>query len=102
MTAGKQKRRKNRKKGKAHEKEGKEWISDLEIRKFEKEYKKEFKEWAVMKEHEIGSLAECMQFGKLVGMRKAFAIMLAARGYDESFPYGLCEKWELEWSVFHE
>lgn len=77
-------------------------INDLEIRKFEKAYKKEFKEWAVMKEHEIGALAECMQFGKLVGMRKAFAIMLAARGYDKSFSYGLCEKWELEWSVFHE
>lgn len=82
-------------------------ISDLEIRKFEKAYKKELKKWAVIKEadagkHEIVSLAESLQFGKLLGMREAFVTVLASMGYDESFPDGLCEKWELEWRLFHE
>ncbi len=80
-------------------------ISDLEIRKFEKAYKKELEKWEVMKEagdHGMISMAEQMQFGKLLGMRQAFVTVLAAMGYDETFPDGLCEKWELEWSMFHE
>ena len=41
-------------------------ISDLEIRKFEKAYKKELEKWEVMKEagdHGMISMAEQMQFG---------------------------------------
>lgn len=80
-------------------------ISDLEIRKFEKAYKKEFEKWLLIKEvgeHEMVSLAETIQFGKLLGMREAFVTVLAAMGYDETSPEGLCEKWELEWRMFHE
>ncbi len=45
-------------------------ISDLEIRKFEKAYKKEFEKWLLIKEageHEMVSLAETIQFGKTAG-----------------------------------